>query len=92
VSSFRKKYEDVLLEGVYREQEGIHNNNTQILCALFEGETRSAIALWNDTSNAQPVDLHMTGRKIVSWETVDGSGEGMLKLLKPGAVAILLLE
>jgi hypothetical protein len=92
VGRLRKKYEDVLLTGVYREQEGIQNNNPQILCELFEGETRSAIALWNDTNDIQQVDLSVAGSQIVSWETVDGSGEGMLKLLKPGAVAILLLE
>lgn len=92
VGNLRKKHEDVLLTGVYREQEGVQNNNPHILCALFEGETRSAIALWNDTKDTQPVDLHVAGRKIVSWETVEGSGEGMLKLLKPGAVALLLLE
>jgi hypothetical protein len=91
VGRLRKKYEDVLLTGVYREQEGIQSNNPQIFCALFEGETRLAIALWNDTNDVQQVDLSVAGRQILYWETVDGSGEGMLKLLKPGAVAILLL-
>ncbi len=91
VGELRKKYEDVLLLGIYREQEGLDNQNPLVHCALFEGETRSAIALWNDTLQAQPVALHVAGKQVTGWETIDGHGKGLPKMLKPGAVAILML-
>jgi len=91
VGELRKKYEDVLLLGVYREQEGMENQNPLVHCALFEGETRSAIALWNDTLELQPVAIHAAGKQIASWETIDGYGKGLPEMLKPGAVMILIL-
>lgn len=92
VGKLRKKYEDVLLRGAYREQEGIENRNPLMHCALFEGETRCAIALWNDTQERQPVLLSVQGKTVTGWEMVDGIGTGLPDALDAGAVAVLLLE
>lgn len=92
VGQLRKKYQDILLTGIYKEQDGIENPNSNLYCALFEGETRKGIALWNDTSEKQPVAIQVANQKIIAWETISGQGEGGLKELASGEVAILLIE
>ncbi len=92
VATLRKKYADVLLKGTYRDQEGIRNGNPGVQCALFEGETRSAAALWNDTDQTQPVDIRWEGMQPVFWETVDASGLGIPADLAPGQVAVVVLR
>ena len=92
VAKLRKKYADVLLLGTFRDQDGIENKNPAVQCALFAGETRTAVALINDTPDKQPVQLCFDGMRPVMWETICDSGQKMLETLEPGQAAVVILE
>ncbi len=89
VADLRKKYADLLLTGLYRADSGFVNENPALAAALYEGETRRAIAVWNDTEEPQPV--RVSGVTVRGYATPDGEGEGCPEVIAPGAVALLLL-
>ncbi|AEV29397.1 hypothetical protein SpiGrapes_1590 [Sphaerochaeta pleomorpha str. Grapes] len=89
--ALRRKYKDMLLEGLFRDQENIQNENPQVYCSLFEGKARSCLVLWNDTVTTQTVSLSYKNKTITGWETIDANGEGIPKEIDGDTFMILLL-
>ena len=89
--ALRVKYKDMLLEGLFRDQGDIQNDNPQICCSLFEGKDRSCLVLWNDTEITQTVSLSCENKTITGWETIEANGDGIPKEIDRDTFMILLL-
>ncbi|HML47386.1 MAG TPA: hypothetical protein PKE04_11635, partial [Clostridia bacterium] len=90
IGRLRRDYEDLLLLGRYRDQEGFACN-PKLVAARFAGDKREGIALWNDTDSSQRISLCMPGFRVVQWAKADGAGQGALDCLLPGEIALLIL-
>ncbi|MDY2792404.1 MAG: DUF6259 domain-containing protein [Eubacteriales bacterium] len=91
VSDLRRKYEDFLLLGTFRADEGIEHANVYA-DTFVAADGRRAVALWNDSLETIRLDLALTKGTVASWATVDGEGSGMLERMAPNSVALLLIQ
>ena len=90
VSDLRRRFSAYLLEGFFRAEEGLQNTNPNVKACVFEAEDgKRAAALWNDTDEAQQIDLTLDGMKLNAWASPDGEGEGIPESMP--AESILLL-
>lgn len=89
VTALRQTYADLLLHGRYRADDGFVNGNPKLAAAYYAGETRNAIALWNDTDELQPVRIE--GVTVRQWAAPDAQGDGCPQTLVPGGIVLLLL-
>ncbi len=89
VTAFRKAYADILLHGLFRSDMGFINRNPNVAMALYEGETRQGIVVWNDTPCVQAINLE--GVAVHGWATPSGHREGSPEIVRPGEIILLLL-
>ena len=93
VADLRRKYEDYLLLGTFRADEGIENNDPSLIATRFRAENgKSVLVLWNDTEETRPVQLRLSGMKAMRYETIVGSGEEMPAFLEANSLAIVEVE
>ena len=93
VADLRRKYEDYLLLGTFRADEGIENDDPSLIATRFLGENgKSVLVLWNDAEETRPVQLKLSGMKAMRYETIVGSGEGMPAFLEANSLAIVEVE
>ena len=91
VSDLRRKYEDFLLLGTFRADEGIEYANVYA-DTFVAADGRRAVALWNDSDETVKLDLILTSGTVASWATIDGAGEGVPESMAPNSVALLLIK
>lgn len=91
VSDLRRKYEDFLLLGTFRADEGIERANVYAQ-TFVSADGRRAVALWNDTDETVVPEVQLTCGRVSAFATVDGEGEGMPASMAPNSVALLLVE
>jgi len=93
MADLRRKYEDYLLLGTFRADEGIVNDDPSMIATQFKAEDgRKAIVIWNDADSTRPVHVQLDGMKAVRFETIRRSGEGMPWQLGPNEVAVVEVE
>ena len=92
VADLRRKYEDYLLLGDFRADEGIRSAN--LLAETFvTKDGKTAVALWNDRDEAVVPEVRLEDNLTVTgWATVDGSGEGMPAELGANQIALLTVD
>ena len=93
MADLRRKYEDYLLLGVFRAEEGILNEDSAIISTVFKAKDgRKAIVLWNDTDSARPVQIALEGMKAIRYETLRHHGAGIPRQLEANEIAIIEAE
>lgn len=91
VSELRRKYEDYLLTGTFRADEGIESANVH--ANIFKAADGSRIiALWNDTDQTVIPQITLSSGRISGWANINGEGDGMLTELAANSIAILKIQ
>ena len=90
VAALRRRHEDYLITGRFMAQEGLHNGNPAVKAAVFMREDgKRAVALWNDTDDAQPVSIALDGQRLTAHACAQGDGEGVPQTLAAEDVLLL---
>ena len=93
VADLRREFEDYLLLGTFRADEGIQNTAPGLIATQFKArDGRKAIVLWNDTDHPAPAAVQLCGLKPLRYATIRARGEGMPAMLGPNEVAIVEVE
>ena len=92
VADLRRKYEDFLLLGTFRADEGIEESN--VYANVFVAKDgRRAVALWNDRDETVAPVLRMTRGKVARWADTDGKeGNGLPEEMAPNTVLLAILD
>lgn len=90
-ADLRRKYEDYLLLGTFRADEGISHAN--VLASVFQTDDgRSLAVLWNDTEKAIVPEIGFDGLQVASWADIHGEGSGTPKEMAPNSLMLLFLK
>ena len=91
IAAMRRRHEDYLILGRYMAQEGLENGNPAVKAAVFAREDgKRAVALWNDTDEAQPVSVALAGQALTAYASTEGDGEGIPQTIAPEDVLLLV--
>ncbi len=93
VADLRRKYEDYLLLGTFRADEGIVNDQVGMIATQFKAQDgRKVIVLWNDADYTRSVQVQLGGMKAVRYETISKEGAGMPWQLGANELAVVEVE
>jgi hypothetical protein len=73
VSALRKRYWPILAHGEYRDECLIQNANPALIAKAYVRDNQLAVAVWNDTAAAEPLDLQAPGYRLREWATIEGT-------------------
>lgn len=91
VVDLRRRYEEHLLMGTFRADEGIACAN--VYANVFKAADGSrVVALWNDTDDEIKPEVVLEKGKVAGWSTIDGDGDGMIEKLPSNGIAVLIIE
>lgn len=77
LAALRRRFEDYLLLGTFKGQEGLQEIVPGVKAGLFvRADGKTAAVLWNDTANAQPVRL-AEAHAWNAWASAAGEGDGI---------------
>ena len=93
VSDLRREFEDYLLLGIFRADEGIACYTPGLVATVFRAEDgRKALALWNDNDDERTVRVDLQDMQALRYATLRARGEGMPERLGANEIAIVELR
>ncbi len=92
VADLRRKYEEYLILGTFRADEGIEKSS--VYANIFvTADGRRAAALWNDREEPVKPELVLTNGRISGWANADGEeGSGLPDSMPPDSILFVLIE
>ena len=91
VNELRGKYVSELRKGQFRDAEGLTNRDPYIFAKRFDNGDKTYVTIWNDSDSERLPEISVEGKKLVSFETVDGRYDKAVPLA-PDAVAMCLFR
>lgn len=88
VATLRRQYEDHLLLGAFRADEGIRRSNL-IVNVFVAADGSRVVAVWNDSEAPVKPELEMEKGTVAGWSTISGEGEGLPGELQPNEIAVI---
>jgi hypothetical protein len=73
VSALRKRYWPILTSGAFRDECPLQNANPALVTKAYVLDSQLAVAVWNDTAAAEPLDLQAPGYRLREWATIEGT-------------------
>ena len=92
VADLRREYEDYLLLGTFRADEGVVCHTPGLIATVFQAEDgRKALALWNDSEDECTVCVELQGLNALRYATLQARGDGMPARLAGNQIALVEL-
>jgi len=92
VTDLRKKYWNILGYGVYKDVDGVKNQNYAIISKAYTKGDQMAITLWNDTPHEALLDIDVPGYQFVEAAMIDETRSELPKSMAPQQIAVALYE
>ena len=88
VSDLRSRYIKMLSNSRYTDTDGITNSDKLLLVRGYTTESETLVTFWNDSNQAITPDIMVKGKKLVSFETMDGIATINLREIGAQEIAI----
>ena len=88
--ALRRKHSKLLLKGAYSCSEPLAAANPSLHHGVFKSDTDTCVVFWNDSDDA--VSIAPCGMKVISWETVNESGDGLPSEIEGNSIVVLFVE
>jgi hypothetical protein len=90
VSDFRARYWEILGQGRFVDEDGFISTNQQIQAKCFVHDRGCGIALWNDQSTQQHVDITVPGHRFSEAVFINRISDDDRIVLQPGEIALMI--
>jgi hypothetical protein len=92
VTALRRRYWPILGSGVFLDERPLVNRNNAVIAKAYAKDDDLAVAVWNDTTLPQDLDITVPGYSFREWATIDETRPDLPHQLAAGQIGLALYK